>query len=65
MPLTRPTRTPIRIMARTPRMMFCVFIRIIQPTMPDRPSVEPTERSMPEVIMTSVIPMAISAVEET
>ena len=52
-------------MVNTPRMMFWVFIRTMQPTMPDRPSVQPTDRSMPEVMITSVMPMAIRAVEET
>ena len=37
----------------------------MQPIMPERPSVEPTERSIPDVMMTIVIPMASKAVEET
>ena len=57
MPMTRITATP--------KITFWVFISTIQPTMPERPRVAPTDRSMPEVMITMVMPMASSAVEDT
>lgn len=57
MPMTRITATP--------KITFWVFISTMQPTMPERPRVAPTDRSMPEVMMTMVMPMASSAVEDT
>ena len=64
-PLTRPTSIPTKRITTTPSNTFCVFISTMQPIMPDRPSVAPTDKSMPEVMMTMVMPMAKSAVEDT
>ena len=41
-------------------------LRISQPaTMPHRPTIEPTDRSMPPVTMTKVMPMARKALSAT
>ncbi len=36
-----------------------------RPTMPQSPTIEPTERSMPPVMMTKVMPMARKALSAT
>ncbi len=56
-PFTRPQVTPNSIPAAIPRNKLCVSMPAV--IMLVRPTIEPTERSIPRVMMTKVMPTAI------
>ena len=61
-PLTRPQIAPTKRPAKMPSAML--WLMRSEATMLDNPTIEPTERSMPRVMITSVMPTAMTALIE-